>query len=175
RIEHDGAATAGVVKQVDEGDLVLLDAKGRDLRVALASLDCEQILRRAGEAKLETGTPAVRAYAALIAGRKNWAKGLGAAPEGALLKNDGAGWPARLAKGEAAARLQKLAHQPLPANAPAAAAPLDELHALLVQKDAAEVVEPRRELLRKFAAACFARQFDAAGLAAAGLAGRVLR
>jgi hypothetical protein len=40
RIEHDGAVTTGAVKQVDEGDLILLDAKGRDLRVALAALDC---------------------------------------------------------------------------------------------------------------------------------------
>jgi hypothetical protein len=175
RIEHDGAATAGTFKQVEEGDLVLVDAKGRDLRVSLASLDCEQVLRRAGEAKLEPGTPLVRAYAALIAGRKSWSKGLGATPEESLLKSDGAGWPALLAKGEAAARLQKLGHQSLPANAPAAAAPLVELHALLVQKDVAELVEPRREMLRRFAAACFARQFDAVGLAAAGLAGRVLR
>jgi hypothetical protein len=174
RIEHDGAATTGMVKQVDEGDLILLDAKGRDLRIALAALDCEQILRRAADAKLEPGTPALRAYAALIAGRKSWSKGLGATPEELLLKSDGAGWPALLAKGEAAARLQKLAHLPLPANSTAAAAPLVELHGLLAAKGVADVVEPRRELLCQFATTCLRRQFDAAGIAALELKGRVL-
>ena len=175
RIEHDGSSTSGSVKAIEDNDLVLLDAKGRELRVALAGLDCEQMLRRFGEAKLEVGTPLVRAYAALIAGRKGWAKGLdGASPEEKDLKGDAARWPQILANGDAAARIQKLAHTPVPTSVARAAAPLADLRALFASKDAVSVVEPRRELLRRFAAACLRPEFDSAGVAALGLKGRVL-
>jgi hypothetical protein len=175
RIEHDGSSSGGTVKAIEENDLVLVDARGRDLRVALAGLDCEQILRRSGEAKLEIGTPPVRAYAALIAGRKAWSKGLaGASQEEKDLKSDAARWPLTLAIGDAAARLQKLAHTPVPSTVAKAAAPLADLRALFASKEAASVVEPRRALLRRFAAACLQPEFDAAGVAALGLKGRVL-
>ena len=156
QIDHDGRSTTGVLKDVEHGEIVLLDTKGREMHLALAALDCEQILRRSTEAKLEVGSATVRAYAALVAGRKNWERTLAANPEGvAELRAAAADWSSLLAQGEAAARISRLAHASLPANDAQATALLADLGPLLSKREAtpvaAGVVEPRRAALRRLA------------------------
>ena len=179
QVEHDGRSTTGTLKDVDGGDVVLLDTKGREMRLALAALDAEQILRRCTEAKLEVGTGTVRGYAALVAGRKNWERTLAGGPEGAAeLQADASDWSVLVAQGEAAARISRLAHAALPVNDAQATPLLADLGPLLSKKnaspDTAPLVEPRRAVLRRFASVCLRRDFDAVGIAGAGLRGRVL-
>src|SRR5262249_15211832 len=154
------------------GEVVLLDTKGREMRLALAALDAEQILRRCTEAKLEVGAALVRAYAALVAGRESWGRALAAGAGRGALECDGAAWGPRLAQGEAAARVFRLAHAAPPVNDAQAAPLLADLEPLLAkgaQKEVATIVGPRRAALRKFASLCFGRRFDAVGIAGAGL------
>ena len=182
QIEHDGRATTGTLKDIEGQEVVLLDTKGREMRLALAALDAEQILRRCTEAKLEIGSGAVRAYAALVAGRKNWERPLPPDPTAAELKTDAAGWSSLLAQGEMAARVLRLAHARIPVNDGQASPLLAELRPLLgarlgakdASKELATIIDPRRASLRRFASICLGKQFDAAGIAGAGLKGHVL-
>src|SRR5262249_40874734 len=143
QIEHDGRSTTGTLKDAEGGEVVLLDTKGREMRLALAALDAEQILRRCTEAKLEVGTALVRAAAALVAGGRGWARARAAEAEGPALESDAADWSSLLAQGEAAARVFRLAHAAPPVNDAQAAPLLADLEPLLAkgaQKEVATIV-----------------------------------
>src|SRR5262249_49332207 len=155
QIEHDGRSTTGTLKDVEGGEVVLLDTKGREMRLALAALDAEQILRRCTQGKLAGGAALVRAYAARPAGRRSrgGARARAAEADGAALESDAADWSSLLAQGEAAARVFRLAHAAPPVNDAQAVPLLADLEPLLAkgaQKEVATIVGPRRAALRKF-------------------------
>lgn len=168
---------SGTLVEADGGKLVLADAKGKRQELPLAALDAEELLKRMAELKLETGSAATRAFAARLAGRKNWAKGLEAAaadPDAAAQKGDAAGDAALLASGRAVLALEELGRAP-PLQAGAAVdATLAAIKSLLADHGKEAVVVARRDALRALARAALALRFDAGGIGGAGLKGDVV-
>ncbi|MBL8843738.1 MAG: hypothetical protein JNL90_19610 [Planctomycetes bacterium] len=174
KFDHDGAARSGTAQEV-EGDVLLLSgAKGVVERVPLAAIGCEELLRTMSEWKRETGSATARAFAALLAGRKAWAKGIaGATPPEVALRDDGAQAAALLKSGAAAALIESLARAPRPATVAHGEAALEQVRALLTQHRSEPLVLARLPALRTLAAFAAAPLFEARGLPGLGLAGKV--
>jgi hypothetical protein len=174
KLELGSAVVAVSVQERDGETLVVADSKGKVSRVKLAAIGCDELLKKMSELKLETGSAAARAYAALLAGRKNWAKAAaGATPEEQALREDGEKTAALLETGKAARRLTTLAALPLPQDGAAGESLFDVAKALLVEQRDEPIVIARSSLLRSAAAYALAPQFEARGLASAGVHGKV--
>jgi hypothetical protein len=167
---------SGTLVEAAGGKLVLADAKGRRQELPLAALDPEELLKKMAEQKLETGSAATRAFAALLAGRKGWAKGLEAAadPEVAALKSDAPDCAALLATGRAVLALEELGRAPPLAAGAAVDATLAAIRTLLADHGKEAVVAARRDALRALARTALAIRFDAGGIGGAGLKGDIL-
>jgi hypothetical protein len=175
RLELDGKAVVGVVAEVAADRLTLADARGRPVEAPIAAVNPLLLLQKSGELGIELGDARTRAFAALLAGRAGWSKGLDAASaEDAALAADGAQDFGLIGAGAASAALLELARAPLPADAPAAERTLATLKTLLESHAKEAVVVARRDLLRQLARVALARRFDARGLEGAGLAAKVV-
>lgn len=174
KFDHGGVARTGTAQEV-EGDVLLLSgAKGAVERVPLAAIGCEELLRTMSEWKRETGSATARAFAALLAGRKAWAKGIaGSTPAEVALRDDGALAAALLKSGAAAALIESLARAPRPATVAHGEAALEQVRALLSQHRSEPLVVARLPALRTLAAFAAAPLFEARGLPGLGLAGKV--
>ncbi len=175
RIEVDGKTVGGTATEITADGIVLASSNGKKQEVAFAALDPDELLKRMSELKLETDRAATRAYAALLAGRRNWSKGIEGSsdPDAAALRVDAAELPALLATGAAGCAIEELARAPLPSDAAGADATLAAIASLLSKHGGQAIVVDRKALLRKLAAQALARRFDANGIAGAGLVGQV--
>ena len=171
----------GTLVDANDERLLLADAKGKKQELPITALDPEELLKKMSEQHLETGGASTRAFAALLAGRKNWAKGLEGSGEPdaaalasvAALKGDAPNYAALLATGRAVVAIEELARAPLPLPGPQVEATLTAISALVAEHRHDAVVVARREALRALARAAMTTRFDARGIAGAGLNGEV--
>ncbi len=174
RFDHEGAAQSGTLQEIDGDVLLLVGAKGVVVRVPLATVSCEELLREMSECKRETGSAVARAYAALLAGRKSYAKAAaGTTPDELALRADGAATPPLLTTGAAARLVESLARAPRPATVAHGEATLETLRALLHDHRREPLLLARLPTLRTLAAFASAPLYEARGLPGLPLAAKV--
>lgn len=174
RFERAGTTVTGNPQGLDGDVLQLAGAKGVVERVPLASITCEELLRAMGDLKRDEGSAATRAFAALLAGRKTWAKtAAGATPEESALRADGDESARLLASGAAARIVEELARAPRPTTVSHGEAAMERIAKLLADHRKEALVAARLPALRALAAWSIAPLFEARGYPGLPLAGKV--
>lgn len=162
RIDHEGKSHVGKVEIGKDDTIRLVRSRSRTTTLPKDALECEELLKRLREKRLDLGRNWVGGYASLLTGGKTWDKHVtGADPEAAQLLMDAEDIESCLEEGAIYRTLLNLARFHRPNTPEEASTVLEAIEELLDSHLDAPLVREKKAALRQLAAHALARRFDA--------------
>lgn len=162
RIDHEGKSHVGKVEIGKDGTIRLLRSRGRTTTLPKEALECEELLRRLREKRLDLGQNWIGGYASLLTGGKTWDKHVtGADPEVAGLLMDAEDIEKCLEEGAIYRTLLNLARFHRPNTSEEASTVLEAIEELLNSHMDVPLIREKKAALRQLAGYALARRFDA--------------